>query len=206
MLLLKRIGLLASLGAALLSTAPGASAQNPASATPQVRKAPIMSRWEKKVTPDNAWREYPRPQLVRPQWQNLNGQWDYAITTQTVPVPTTFDGKILVPFCVESTLSGVTKPLTAEQRLWYRRYLQVPTQWQGQRVLLHFGAVDYQCSLWLNGGLVGSHTGGSDPFSFDITDFLKTDGDNELVLGVTDPSSTGELPRGKQVTNPEGIW
>ncbi|WP_246601743.1 glycoside hydrolase family 2 protein [Hymenobacter profundi] len=206
MMHLKRISLLASLGAALLGAAPNARAQAPATTTPEVRKAPIMSRWEKKVTPDNAWREYPRPQLVRPQWQNLNGQWDYAITTQTVPAPTSFEGKILVPFCVESTLSGVTKPLRPEQRLWYRRFLQVPTQWQGQRILLHFGAVDYECSLWLNGGLVGSHTGGSDPFSFDITDFLKTEGDNELVLGVTDPSSTGEQPRGKQVTNPEGIW
>ena len=206
-MLLKRISLLTGLGLALLGASPGALAQAPAAApTPQVRKAPIMSRWAKKVTPENAWREYPRPQMTRPQWQSLNGQWDYAITAQTAPTPTSFDGKILVPFCVESTLSGVTKPLSPDQRLWYRQQMAVPAAWQGQRVLLHFGAVDYQCTLWLNGGLVGSHTGGSDPFTFDITDFLKAGAGNELLLGVTDPTSTGEQPRGKQVLNPEGIW
>ncbi|WP_324670866.1 glycoside hydrolase family 2 protein [Hymenobacter sp. GOD-10R] len=196
-----RLSLLTGLGLALLGSA---RAQTPA--VPPVQKAPIMSRWAKKVTPDNAWREYPRPQMVRPQWLNLNGQWDYAVTLQTAPTPTAFDGQILVPFCLESTLSGVTKPLQADQRLWYRRQLQVPAAWQGQRVLLHFGAVDYQCSLWMNGGLVGAHTGGSDPFTFDVTNFLKAGGTNELLLGVTDPTSTDEQPRGKQLLNPNGIW
>jgi beta-galactosidase/beta-glucuronidase len=169
------------------------------------RAAPIMSRWEKQLTPENAWREYPRPQLVRKQWQNLNGMWDYAITPKTASQPTNFSGQILVPFCVESTVSKVNKSLTADQRLWYRRTINVPADWAGQRVLLHFGAVDYECNLWVNGGLVGSHTGGSDAFSFDITDYLK-DGQNQLVLGVTDPTSTGEQPRGKQLMNPNGIW
>ncbi|QMW07183.1 glycoside hydrolase family 2 [Spirosoma foliorum] len=164
-----------------------------------------MSRWEKQITPENAWREYPRPQMVRQQWQNLNGMWEYAITPKTTPQPTRYDGQILVPFCLESTVSKVNKSLTADQRLWYRRDVGVPKDWAGQRVLLHFGAVDYECSLWVNGGLVGSHTGGSDSFSFDITDFLK-DGQNQLVLGVTDPTSTGEQPRGKQLMNPHGIW
>lgn len=182
------------------------NAQTPTPATPaQVRAAPIMSRWEKQLTPENAWREYPRPQMVRQQWQNLNGMWDYAITPKTAPQPTNFDGKILVPFCLESTVSKVNKPLTADQRLWYRREVSMPRDWAGQRVLLHFGAVDYECSLWVNGGLVGSHTGGSDPFSFDLTDYLK-DGQNQLLLGVTDPTSTGEQPRGKQLMNPNGIW
>ncbi len=180
-----------------------ASAQTPAPA--QVRAAPILSRWEKQLTPENAWREYPRPQLVRQQWQNLNGLWDYAITPKTAPQPTTFSGQILVPFCVESTVSKVNKPLTADQRLWYRRTVSVPRDWAGQRVLLHFGAVDYECSLWVNGGLVGSHTGGSDAFSFDVTDYL-TDGQNQLLLGVTDPTSSGEQPRGKQLMNPNSIW
>ena len=180
-----------------------ASAQTPAPA--QVRAAPILSRWEKQLTPENAWREYPRPQLVRQQWQNLNGLWDYAITPKTAPQPTTFSGQILVPFCVESTVSKVNKPLTADQRLWYRRAVSVPRDWAGQRVLLHFGAVDYECSLWVNGGLVGSHTGGSDAFSFDVTDYL-TDGQNQLLLGVTDPTSSGEQPRGKQLMNPNSIW
>ena len=180
-------------------------AQTPAPPTPQLRPAPIMSRWEKQITPENAWREYPRPQLVRQQWQNLNGMWDYVITPKTAPQPTSFQGQILVPFCVESTLSKVTKSLSPDQRLWYRRNVTIPRDWNGQRVLLHFGAVDYECNLWVNGGLVGSHTGGSDAFSFDVTDFLK-EGQNQLVLGVTDPTSTGEQPRGKQLLNPNGIW
>ncbi|WP_420151865.1 glycoside hydrolase family 2 protein [Spirosoma sp.] len=180
-------------------------AQTPTPSTPQVRPAPIMSRWEKQITAENAWREYPRPQLVRQQWQNLNGMWEYAITPKTAPQPTRFQGQILVPFSVESTLSKVTKSLSPDQRLWYRRNVTIPRDWNGQRVLLHFGAVDYECSLWVNGGLVGSHTGGSDAFSFDVTDFLK-DGQNQLVLGVTDPTSTGEQPRGKQLLNPNGIW
>ena len=187
---------------ALLSTGL-ATAQTPV--TSQLQPAPIMSRWEKQVTPENAWREYPRPQMVRPQWQNLNGLWAYAITPKTAPQPTDFSGQILVPFCVESTLSKVNKSLSADQRLWYRREVSVPRDWAGQRVLLHFGAVDYECSLWVNGGLVGSHTGGSDAFSFDITDYLK-DGQNQLLLGVTDPTSTGEQPRGKQLMNPNSIW
>lgn len=171
----------------------------------QPRKAPILSRWEKQVTPENAWREYPRPQMVRQQWQNLNGTWEYAITPKTVPAPTRFDGPILVPFAVESTLSKVNKSLTDGQRLWYRRNMTVPREWSGQRVLLHFGAVDYECSLWVNGGLVGSHVGGSDAFTFDVTDYVK-DGQNQLLLGVTDPTSNGEQPRGKQLMNPNGIW
>ncbi|GAB4008713.1 glycoside hydrolase family 2 TIM barrel-domain containing protein [Spirosoma migulaei] len=180
-----------------------AVAQTPAQNQP--RAAPIMSRWEKQITPENAWREYPRPQMVRQQWQNLNGMWDYAITPKTAPQPTRYDGQILVPFCLESTVSKVNKSLTADQRLWYRREVSLPNDWAGQRVLLHFGAVDYECSLWVNGGLVGSHTGGSDAFNFDITDYLK-DGQNQLVLGVTDPTSDGEQPRGKQLMDPHGIW
>jgi len=167
--------------------------------------APILSRWEKQITPDNAWREYPRPQLVRNQWQNLNGLWEYAIRPKKDPQPTQFDGQILVPFCVESALSKVTKSFKADQRLWYRRSVTIPADWNNQRVILHFGAVDYECSLWVNGGLAGSHTGGSDSFEFDITEYLKS-GQNELVLGVTDPTNAGEQPRGKQVFNPNGIW
>ena len=189
-------------GALFLSTGL-VSAQSPPTA--QLQPAPIMSRWEKQVTADNAWREYPRPQLVRKQWQNLNGMWEYAITPKTAPQPTKYDGQILVPFCLESTVSKVNKSLTADQRLWYRRTVSVPKDWGDQRVLLHFGAVDYECNLWVNGGLAGSHTGGSDAFSFDITDYLKA-GQNQLILGVTDPSSTGEQPRGKQLLNPNGIW
>jgi beta-galactosidase/beta-glucuronidase len=172
---------------------------------PGPARAAILSRWEKQVTPENAWRDYPRPQLVRANWQNLNGMWEYAIRPKTDGQPANFDGQILVPFCVESTLSKVTKSLKSDQRLWYRRNVTIPTDWNGQRVLLHFGAVDYECNLWVNGGLVGSHVGGSDAFEFDITDFLKS-GQNQLVLGVTDPTTDGEQPRGKQDFDPRGIW
>nr|WP_228724219.1 sugar-binding domain-containing protein [Spirosoma sp. KUDC1026] len=211
--LLKQLALaglgLTGLGLTLMTTALAQTNTTQSNATqsttPVVQAAPIMSRWEKQVTAENAWREYPRPQMVRPQWQNLNGLWEYAITPKAAPAPTSFSGQILVPFALESTLSKVTKPLTDEQRLWYRRNVTIPRDWSGQRVLMHFGAVDYECSLWVNGGLVGSHTGGSDAFSFDITEYLK-DGQNQLVLGVTDPTSNDEQPRGKQLTKPNSIW
>jgi beta-galactosidase/beta-glucuronidase len=185
---------------AFLSIVLGVSAQawKPAPVT-------LKTTWGEKVTPENAWREYPRPQFVRDQWQNLNGLWDYAITGKTAPAPSKFDGQILIPFAVESSLSGVGKVLQPDQRLWERRQFQTPAAWKGQRVLLHFGAVDYESTLWVNGGLVGSHTGGFDSFSFDITPYLK-DGQNELLMGITDPSDTGEQPRGKQVLKPQGIW
>ena len=176
-------------------------------AAQQWKPAPVtlMTEWGERVTPDNAWREYPRPQFARERWHNLNGLWDYAITPKTASAPTNFDGQILVPFAVESSLSGVGKALQPDQRLWYRRSFTPPAAWKGERILLHFGAVDYECALWVNGGLVGAHTGGFDSFSFDLTPFLK-DGANDLLLGVTDPSDTGEQPRGKQQLKPEGIW
>jgi len=158
-----------------------------------------------KVTPANAWREYPRPQFVPERWENLNGLWDYAITPKTAPAPAKFDGQILVPFAVETSLSGVGKSLTLENRLWERRRFQVPASWKGERVLLHFGAVDYECAVWVNGGLAEAHKGGFDSFSLDITGFLK-DGENELLVGVLDPTDAGEQPRGKQVQAPRGIW
>lgn len=167
--------------------------------------APLMTRWGKEVTPENAWTEYPRPQLVRSEWQNLNGLWDYAIQSRTGSAPEKFDGKILVPFCVESALSGVGKPLLPDQRLWYRRTFNVPSTWAGRRILLHFEAVDFETTVWLNGALLGSHTGGYDTFSFDITDFLKT-GDNTVQVSVWDPTDQGEQPRGKQQLDPKGIW
>jgi beta-galactosidase/beta-glucuronidase len=165
----------------------------------------LKTEWGEKVTPANAWREYPRPQFVRERWANLNGLWDYAITAKTAPAPSKYDGQILVPFAVESSLSGVGKTLRPDQRLWEHRQFQVPAGWKNDRVLLHFGAVDFECALWVNGGLVGSHSGGFDPFTFDITPYLK-EGSNELLVGITDPSDTGEQPRGKQVLKPEGIW
>ena len=132
-----------------------------------------MTKWGKKVTPENAWKEYPRPQMVRKDWQNLNGLWDYAITPKDEAKPEKWDGQILVPFPVESALSGVGKHVTQGSDLWYRRTFEVPAGWKGQRVLLHFGAVDWEATVFVNGKEVGTHRGGYDPFTFDITDALK---------------------------------
>jgi beta-galactosidase/beta-glucuronidase len=148
--------------------------------------------------------EYPRPQMTRPDWVNLNGLWDCAILPKENSAPETFDGKILVPYCVESELSGVQKPLLPSQRLWYRRIFLVKAG-RGKRVLLHFGAVDDECIVWVNGKHIGEHRGGYLPFTFDITDSL-VDGENELIVSVWDPTDTSLQQRGKQVLNPKGIW
>ena len=150
--------------------------------------------------------EYPRPQMTRPQWANLNGLWEYAILPREAAAPGSFDGPILVPYAVESLLSGVQKPLLPDQKLWYRRRFTDPRPGWGERhVLLHFGAVDYECQVWLNGVLLGEHRGGYLPFTFDITDALK-DGENELLVSVWDPTDKGMQQRGKQVLKPNGIW
>ena len=166
---------------------------------------PIISRWGRAVTPANAWRGYPRPQMVRSDWLNLNGSWDYAITPAAATQPASMDGKILVPFAVESRLSGVARKLLPTDRLWYRRRFTIPTGWTDRRTLLHFDAVDYESTIWVNGALAGSHRGGYDPFSIDVTPYLKP-GSNELVVQVADPTSTGDQPRGKQTLEPRGIW
>lgn len=120
--------------------------------------------------------------------------------------PTSFDGQILVPFAVESSLSGVGKTVGAKRELWYRRTFSVPQAWKEKRVLLHFGAVDWRTDVWVNDVKVGSHTGGFTPFSFDITTAMNRKGDNKLVVKVWDPTDDGYQPRGKQVNRPEGIW
>lgn len=169
--------------------------------------APLMTKWGKKVTPENAWREYPRPQLVRKDWQNLNGLWDYTITDKGAARPEKWGGQILVPFGIESALSGVGKHVTKDQNLWYSRTFEVPAGegWKGKRILLHFEAVDWEATVFVNGKELGTHKGGSDPFSFDTTDALK-EGKNELVVRVWDPTDAGAQPRGKQVSKPGGIW
>jgi hypothetical protein len=177
----------------------------PAAAEWKPADGPLMTRWAGQVTPDNVWPEYPRPQMVRQQWTSLNGLWDYAITAMDATQPDTWEGQILVPFCAESALSGVMKPVTPEQALWYHRTFQTPELDGGKRLLLHFGAVDWRAIVWLNGAKMGEHTGGYDPFTFDITDHLRKDG-NELVVRVWDPTNAGFQPRGKQVLEPGGIW
>ncbi len=150
--------------------------------------------------------EYPRPQLVRGKWQNLNGTWDYAITGRDAGLPETFDGEILVPFAVESTLSGVSTTISHDQTLWYRRTFEVPSEWSGSRLLLHFGAVDFHATAYVNGDVAGEHKGGYTPFSFDVTDLLQDGPEHELVVSVWDPTDTWTQARGKQVREPEGIW
>ncbi len=166
-----------------------------------------MTRWAKDVKPSKVLPEYPRPQMVREDWQNLNGLWDYTITEKDSPTPTQWAGKILVPFPIQSALSGVRKDLNENQRLWYARKFVIPRGWQGKRrVLLKFGAVDWESTVWINGKEVGKHQGGYDGFSFDITDTLHAKGENEIVVSVWDPTDAGPQPRGKQVRKPGGIW
>jgi beta-galactosidase/beta-glucuronidase len=167
---------------------------------------PLTTPWTAKVSPTNALPEYPRPQMTRARWTNLNGLWDYAIVAKDAARPETFDGKLLVPYPVESALSGVKLPLKPDQRLWYRRTLNVSAA-KGSRLLLHFGAVDWRAEVFVNGKSLGTHEGGYDPFTFDITDALKPGAKTqELVVSVWDPTDTGLQPRGKQVLDPTGIW
>jgi hypothetical protein len=166
----------------------------------------LLTRWAKDVSADNALPEYPRPQMVRTDWLNLNGLWDYAIGPKDQPQLAEFDGQILVPYPAESALSGVMKPVGPDNRLWYRRTFEIPKKWNDKRVLLHFGAVDWDATVWVNGKKLGNHRGGYDPFSFDITDALKDKGAQEIILSVWDPTNTGTQPRGKQVLKPGGIW
>ena len=169
-------------------------------------KGPLMTRWAKDVSPENVHAEYPRPQMAREQWQSLNGLWDYAIVARYDEQPEKFEGEILVPFPVESALSGVMKKVGAQKRLWYRRTFEVPADWKGKQVLLHFGAVDWEAQVWVNGKSVGEHRGGYDPFSFNVSDALKPGGKQEIVVAVFDPTDDGPQPRGKQVNDPQGIW
>jgi len=164
----------------------------------------LPTRWSKNVSPDNALPEYPRPQMMRKQWDNLNGLWEFVIRDSAVQHPDNFNGKILVPYPLESALSGVKRALQPSQKLWYRRHMLLKEKEAGKRYLLHFGAVDYQAAVFVNGKEVGEHTGGYQEFSLDISDALKT-GNNELIVSVLDPTDEGDNPKGKQVLNPGGI-
>ena len=165
----------------------------------------IRTPWAEQIDVNNVWKEYPRPIMERTAWKNLNGLWSYAVKPKGEAQPTKWDGEILVPFCIESSLSGVGKTLGDKNELWYNRTFTVPAQWKKQNVLLHFGAVDWKADVWVNDVKVGSHTGGYVPFSFDITQALKA-GENKLTVRVWDPTDRGYQPRGKQVCNPDVIW
>ncbi|WP_153558329.1 glycoside hydrolase family 2 protein [Roseimaritima sediminicola] len=180
----------------------------PALPEPQRSTRPFISdlitEWGESVTPENAWTEYPRPQLKRDNWTNLNGLWDYAITARDQQeAPQNWDGQILVPFSLESKLGGVQRLLDPTETLWYRRTFTAPKSPE-QRTILNFEAVDYRCEAFVNGRSVGSHTGGNTPFAFDITDALE-EGENRLIVRVDDDTEEYQL-RGKQTLNPRGIW
>jgi hypothetical protein len=167
--------------------------------------APLLTRWAKQVDPDRPLPEYPRPQMVRHEWLNLNGLWEYEGDTVATPLPIgrVLAGRILVPFPVESALSGVSHRAT---HLWYRRAIRLPKTWKGMSVLLHFGAVDWETKVFVNGTQAGEHRGGYDPFTMDITPLLRAEDTQEILVGVYDPSDAGDQPRGKQVRKPGGIW
>ncbi|MBD0350408.1 MAG: beta-galactosidase [Flavisolibacter sp.] len=166
----------------------------------------IVTPWAEKINPANPLPEYPRPQMVRGNWKNLNGLWEYALLPKAENKPATFQGKILVPFAVESALSGVGKTVGKDSILWYRTSFALPSSMKGKNVLLHFGAVDWETEVYVNGQKVGTHRGGYDPFSFDITSALKGGSNQQLEVRVWDPTDDGPQPRGKQVKRPSGIW
>ena len=165
----------------------------------------IRTTWADQLDPANPLPAYPRPQMVRQDWMNLNGLWNYAITDASAE---SFDvqGKILVPFAIESSLSGVGKRVSKGEALWYEREFTVPKKWKGRNVLLHFGAVDWQAEVYVNGVLVGEHKGGYDPFSFDVTSALKKSGKQVINIKVQDATDNSYQPRGKQCIVSTGIW
>lgn len=165
----------------------------------------MESLWTAKVDKELPLPEHPLPQFERSCWQNLNGQFDYCISSMGEKWISDYSGKITVPFAVESMLSGVEKPLKPSDRLWYQKKFIVNDSLKGKNILLHFGAVDWQCKVYINKELVGTHTGGYCSFSFDITEYL-TDGENTLTLCVYDPTESGWQQRGKQDNHPHGFW
>ena len=165
----------------------------------------IKSPWAEEVNPGNVLPEYPRPQMVRQAWSNLNGLWNYAITSAEAD-DFTPEGQILVPFAVESSLSGVGRRITKENSLWYERTFVIPSKWKGKNILLHFGGVDWKSEVFVNGQLVGEHKGGYDPFTYDITPYIKKSGKQTITVKVFDASDNSMQPRGKQCIVNTGIW
>ena len=170
----------------------------------------IKTKWADEVSVDNVLPEYPRPLMERSEWMNLNGLWDYGFNVSTSnSEPTMYDGKILVPFALESSLSGVMQPMSESNALWYKREFTVPQEWNGKRVLINFGACDYSATVYVNGHDAVSHTGGSTAFSADITDYLSPEGTNVLTVKVIDTTDETSQPVGKQRKNAAGngdIW
>jgi hypothetical protein len=165
---------------------------------------PILTKWATDVDPLKPWLQYPRPDMVRNAWENLNGLWDYAITQKGVK-PEKWDGSILVPYPVESAISGVRKKVSEKENLWYKRSFNIPNVWNKKHILLNFEACDWETVVWIDGKEIGTHRGGYDPFSFDITGSLADKKVHELLVCVWDPTDKGTQPRGKQVSSPGSI-
>ena len=174
----------------------------------------LATQWCDDVNPESPIPDYPRPQFKRENWLNLNGLWDYCILSKASSKPENYEGKILVPFAVESALSGVKRKLKPNQIIWYRRIFDIPDAWKEQDIILHFGAVDWDTKIWVNGEYVGEHRGGYVPFSFEVSRYIKFRGENEIIVSVWDPTNKGRQERGKQRLNPKlifytavsGIW
>jgi len=177
-------------------------------------KDQIMTRWANEIDPENPLPEYPRPQLKRREWISLNGLWAYTIIPKDEGFVKKFEGKILVPYPLESALSGVKRRLLPNQKLWYHRKFTIPETWKTKKILLHFGAVDWETTIWINKKLVAIHKGGYTPFYFEISEFLNSSDENEIILSVWDPTNKGYQEQGKQSLNPKvilytavsGIW
>ena len=178
----------------------------------------LFTRWTSQVNPELPFPEYPRPQMVRTEWENLNGLWEYAITTKNTPKEEIkeWDGEILVPYPIESALSGVKRKLLPQQHLWYHRIFSLPKNWEeklnNHRILLHFGGVDWQTTVWVDNQEILFHEGGDIPFSIDITSYLTPNQSknsknlHDLTIRVWDPSDKGRQERGKQKLKPHTIF
>ncbi len=166
---------------------------------------PLMTKWAGDVNPDMPWPEYPRPGLSRDMWLNLNGLWDYTICGKNT-TPGEPEGKILVPYPVESALSGVKRRMTDSLVIWYSRNFEIPENWKGKQLILNFEASDWETTVWIDDKLVGSHKGGYDPFSFNISSSINNRKRHTIKVKVWDPTDKGKQPRGKQVSKPGGIW
>ncbi|MEV6600248.1 AbfB domain-containing protein [Actinoplanes sp. NPDC051346] len=191
--------------AAVLTASSGTLLVTPAPASAFAPKPPPLSTpWTDQVSTTNPLPEYPRPQLTRPDWQSLNGTWQFAGATNldNPPVNTPLGEEVLVPYPIESALSGIMR---RQDYSYYRRTFTVPAGWAGRNVQLNFGAVDWQSKVWVNGTLLGTHEGGYDKFSYDITGALRT-GANEVIVGVWDPTDSQDIPVGKQRLHRGGIW
>jgi len=166
---------------------------------------PILTKWTSDVDPLKPWMQYPRPDMIRNAWLNLNGLWNYAITRKETK-PEKWDGSILVPYPIESAISGVRKRVSENENLWYKRDFVIPNVWNNKHILLNFEACDWETKVWVDGKEVGTHRGGYDPFTFDITQSLGNQKHHELLVCVWDPTDKGTQPRGKQVSSPGSIW